>query len=59
MAWADIEQVQAIPAVEAADWDPAALRTEQLNDQNIGPILEEAETGQCPELKCIANSSPK
>jgi hypothetical protein len=58
VAWADIKQVQAIPTVEAAGWDPAALKTEQLNDQNTGHILEEVETGQCPEWKCIANRSP-
>jgi hypothetical protein len=43
-AWADIEQVQAVAAVAAARWDPAALRREQLNNQDIGPVLEELET---------------
>jgi hypothetical protein len=47
-------QVQAIAAVAAAGWEPTALRTEQLNDQDIVPILEEVETGQCPEWKDIA-----
>jgi hypothetical protein len=28
---ADIKQVQAIAAIAAAGWDPAALRSEQLN----------------------------
>jgi hypothetical protein len=31
---------------------------EQLNDQSIGPILEEVETGQCPELKDIDDHGP-
>jgi hypothetical protein len=56
--WADIKQVWAFAAVAAAIWDPAALRTEQLNDQDIGPILEEVQTGQCPEWKDIINCSP-
>jgi hypothetical protein len=37
---ADVKQVRAIAPVAAAGWDPAALRREQPNDQNIGPILE-------------------
>jgi hypothetical protein len=32
-ARADIKQVQAIEAVATTSWDPAPLRTEQLNDQ--------------------------
>jgi hypothetical protein len=44
-------------AIAAADWDPAALRTEQLNDQDIGPILEEAQTGQLPEGEDVADGS--
>jgi hypothetical protein len=43
--WEDIEQVQAVVAVDAAGRDPVALNTEQLNNQDIGPILEEVETG--------------
>jgi hypothetical protein len=41
-----------------ASWDPVALRTEQLNDPDIGPILQEVETGQRPEWKDIADHSP-
>jgi hypothetical protein len=55
---ADIKEVQAIVAVAAASWVPAALRSEQLNDPDTGPILEEAETGQWPEWKDIAVRSP-
>jgi hypothetical protein len=56
-ARADVEQVHAIAVVAAAGQDSAALRRE-LNDQDIGPILEEEETGQCPEWKVIADRSP-
>jgi hypothetical protein len=41
-------------AVAAADWNPAAMRTE-MNNQDIGFILEEAETGQLSEWKYIDN----
>jgi hypothetical protein len=45
-------------AVAAAGWDTAALRTDQLNDPDIGPILREIESGQQPEWKDIADRSP-
>jgi hypothetical protein len=45
-------------AVSAAGWDPATLRKEQLNDQDVGPILEEVETEQHPEWKDIAEYRP-
>jgi hypothetical protein len=45
-AGADVKQVQDIAAVAAAGYNPAALRTEQLNYQDTGSILWEAETGQ-------------
>jgi hypothetical protein len=35
-----------------------ALRTEKLNDQDIGSILEEAETAQSPDRKDITDCSP-
>jgi hypothetical protein len=50
-ALADVKQVRAIAAVSPAAWDPSALRTEQLNNEDIGPILEEVETEQRPEWK--------
>jgi hypothetical protein len=46
----DVRQVQAIAAVATASWDLADLRKEQLNDRDIGPILEEVETRQHPEF---------
>jgi hypothetical protein len=58
-AMADVKQVRAISTVAAACWGPAALRTEQLNDQDIWPILEEVETGQRPEWKDIADRRPR
>jgi hypothetical protein len=51
-AWADVKQVRAIAAVAAA-----ALRKE-LNYQDIGPILEEVETGKRTEWKDVAYRSP-
>jgi hypothetical protein len=51
---ADIKYVRAIATVAAAGWDPAALRTEQLNDNDIGPLLVDAETEQRPEFIGIA-----
>jgi hypothetical protein len=38
-------------AAEAAGWDP------ELNDQDMGPILDEVEAGHCPEWKDIADLS--
>jgi hypothetical protein len=55
---ADFKQVRAIAAVAAASWDPAALRRDLLNAQSIVPFLEEAETGQRPEWKVIADRGP-
>jgi hypothetical protein len=46
---ADIKYIQVMVPVAAVGLDPAGLRTEQLNGQGIGPILEEAETVECPE----------
>jgi hypothetical protein len=47
-AWAEVKQVRAIAAVAADGWDPVALRREQLEDPDVGPILQEVETGQRP-----------
>jgi hypothetical protein len=44
--------------VATAGWDAAALRRDQLNDQDIGPILEDVVIRQCPERKDIANRYP-
>jgi hypothetical protein len=41
---ADVKQVRAIAALPTDGWDSVMLRTEQLNDPDIGPILEEVET---------------
>jgi hypothetical protein len=38
--------------------DSIALRWEKLNNQNIGPSLEELEAGQHQELKDITEWSP-
>jgi hypothetical protein len=55
--WANIKQVRVIAAVAAAGWDPVVLRMEQLNGLDIGPILQEVQTGQRQEWKDIANRS--
>jgi hypothetical protein len=39
-ARADVKQVMAI----AASWNPTALRREQLNDPDSGPMMEEVES---------------
>jgi hypothetical protein len=57
-AWAEIKQVRAIAAVATAGWDPATLRTEQLNDPDIGNIIQEVENGDRPEWIDIADRSP-
>jgi hypothetical protein len=54
----DVKQVRSIAAVAAASWDPSALGMEQLNDPDIGSILQEVETGQRLEWKDIADHSP-
>jgi hypothetical protein len=56
-AQTDIKQIRAIAVVASAGLDPATLRTDQLTDQDIGPILEEVETRQHPEWKDIADHS--
>jgi hypothetical protein len=43
--------------VAGAGWDPVALRSEQLNDPDIGPILQEVKAGQRPEWKDIVDRS--
>jgi ribosome biogenesis SPOUT family RNA methylase Rps3 len=59
---AEVKQVRAIAAAAAARWDPAALGTEQPNDQDIGPILEDVEAADrsptyksyCAQCKSVA-----
>jgi hypothetical protein len=46
---AEITYIRAITTVAAAGWDPAALLTEQLDDTDIRPIMQEPETGKRPE----------
>jgi hypothetical protein len=53
-----LKEVRAISALSTAGWDPLALRTEQLSDPNIGPILQELETGRRLGWKDIADRSP-
>jgi hypothetical protein len=46
---AEVKQMRAIPAIFAYGWDPATLRMGQLNNQDVGPFLEETKSGQRPE----------
>jgi hypothetical protein len=55
----NVKQLRHISTVEAAGWDPAALRTEKQKDQDIWPFLGEVETGQRPEWRDIADRSPR
>jgi hypothetical protein len=58
-AGAYVKQIRAIAVVAAAGWDPVALRTDQLNDPDIGPILQEVETRQRPEWKPSQTAVPR
>jgi hypothetical protein len=53
-ARADVKQVRVIVAVAADVWDPVTLRTEQLNNPDIEPLLQ---TGQQPQWKDITDRS--
>jgi hypothetical protein len=54
----DIKKVRALSALPAGNWDPLVLRTEQLNDTDIGPIVQKVETGRRPEMKVIDEWKP-
>jgi hypothetical protein len=56
-AWEEVKQVRAIAAVAADGLDPAVIR-DQLEDHDVGPILEEARAAQRPKWKDIADRSP-
>jgi hypothetical protein len=58
-ARADVRQERAIADVAAAGWDTTAPRTEQLNDEDIGPILLIVETGQRPEWNSSPTAAPR
>jgi hypothetical protein len=53
-----VKQIRAIAVVAGAGWDPVALRTDQLNDPDIGPNLQEIKIGQRPEWKNIETAVP-
>jgi hypothetical protein len=55
---ADVKEVRAIADETAAGCDQADLRTEQLNDPDLGPSLEEMETGQQSEWNDVTDRSP-
>jgi hypothetical protein len=51
-------KVRVVTAAAADGWDSAALRREQLADEDVGPLLKEVEAGQRPEWKDISDRSP-
>jgi len=42
----------------ADGWDQQALRTEQLADNDLGPLIQEIDTGRRPEWRDISNRGP-
>ena len=42
----------------ADGWEQQALRTEQVADNDLGPLIEEIETGRRPEWRDISNWGP-
>jgi hypothetical protein len=44
--------------IVADGWNPATLKMEQLNDQDVGPVLEEIKNGQCLDWKDNSDHSP-
>jgi hypothetical protein len=56
---AEMKRVRGIAVLSEAGWYQATLRTEQLNDPNIGPILQVVETVERPERKEIADCGPR
>jgi hypothetical protein len=49
-------QITATAAMDS--WNHSSLRREQLCENNVGPILQEVEAGECPKWKNITDSSP-
>jgi hypothetical protein len=58
-AWTEIKQVRAFAAIATDSCDPATLRIGQLDEQDMGPLLEDMEARQHLEWKDIADCSPK
>jgi hypothetical protein len=54
----EIKQVQAILAVATASWDPVTTRMEHLNNPDIGPMLQEMQSGRHLGWKNIAGQNP-
>ena len=42
----------------ADGWDQQALRTEQVADNDLGPLTQEIETGRPPKWRDISNRGP-
>jgi hypothetical protein len=39
-------------------WDHDGLKREQLDDNDMGPILQEVKAGECPKWEAIADCCP-
>jgi hypothetical protein len=51
-------KIRVVGAAAANDWDLAALRREQLADDDLGLLLLEVRAGQCGEWRDISDRSP-
>jgi hypothetical protein len=58
VARAETKHVRSSAELTEVGWYQVTLRTEQLNDPDIGPILQVVETVERPENKEIADRSP-
>jgi hypothetical protein len=55
---ADGLKIRVVATATANDWDRAALRREQLADDDLGQLLQELDAGQRPEWRDISDRSP-
>jgi hypothetical protein len=55
---ADGLKIRVLAAAAANGWDCAALRREQLADDDLGQLLQEVEAGQRPEWRHISTGAP-
>ena len=51
-------RVRIVFTAPADGWDQQALRTEQLANNDLGPLIQEIETGRHPEWRDISNLGP-
>jgi hypothetical protein len=51
-------KIQVVAAAAVNGWDRAALRREQLADNDLWQLLQEVETGKRPEWRDISDRIP-